>query len=368
MASRSVASVRPPDGQGRREGPRALTDLPDDAVLEAVRQAGGAPFQARQVQHWLWHHGVGRFDAMTNVPARLREALAARFTVRSTTIARSDLAADGTEKLLLALHDGETVECVVIPDAPRTTLCVSTQVGCPVACVFCASGMAGVRRNLSAGEIVEQVLVARTRLGDRRLTNIVVMGMGEPMLNLDALLAALHRIHDPAGLDIGARRITVSTSGYPRQMERFAAADPSYNLAVSLHAADDGLRKRLVPTAAHPVREIVTAAHRYFGQKGREVTYEVVLLEGVNDRPDDAVAMVDLLGALPCTVNLIPWNPVVEIERTRNLHRPPQHRVEAFAEALRRGGLKVTVRRQRGADRSAACGQLRLRSATGSSD
>lgn len=344
----------------------ALTELGDAALRAVVQDLGGQPFQARQIAHWLYRHGASSYEQMTNVPARLRSALAERFAVRSTNVARADLAEDGTEKMLLHLHDDETVECVIIPDGERTTLCVSTQVGCPVRCVFCASGMAGVKRNLTSAEIVEQVLVARSRLTDgRRLTNLVVMGMGEPMLNLDALLPALQRIHDPDGLDMGARRITVSTSGYPRQMERFAAADPSYNLAVSLHAADDTLRKQLVPTASHPVQEIVTAAHRYFGQKGREVTYEVVLLENKNDRPVDAVALVELLGALPCTVNLIPWNPVQELAAASGLRRPATHRVDAFAESLRRGGLKVTVRRQRGADRSAACGQLRLRAADG---
>ncbi len=345
---------------------RALTDLSDAEVTAAVAQNGGQPFQARQVLHWTWKHGAERFDQMRNVPVRLQQALAAHHTVRSTSLARAEEAGDGTEKLLLRLFDGETVECVIIPEGERTTLCVSTQVGCPVACVFCASGMFGVRRNLTAGEIAEQVLIARGRLpAGRSLTNLVVMGMGEPMLNLDALLPALQRIHDPDGVNMGARRITVSTSGYPRQMERFAVADPSYNLAVSLHAADDALRKELVPTAAFPVREIVAAAHRYFGQKGREVTYEVVLLEGVNDRPQDAAAMAGTLGKLPCTVNLIPWNPVPEISAARGLHRPSPVRVDAFAEALRRGGLNVTVRRQRGADRAAACGQLRLRSLTG---
>lgn len=340
----------------------ALTELDDASLLRLVEQSGGKAFQARQVAHWVWKHGVDSFDRMTNVPAALRQALAAEHTVRTTRVAKVDNAEDGTRKLLLSLHDGDTVECVIIPDGERTTLCISTQVGCPVGCVFCASGMFGVRRNLGAGEIAEQVLVARQHLeGGRRLTNLVVMGMGEPMLNLDNLLPALHRIHDPAGIDMGARRITVSTSGYPKQMERFASADPSWNLAVSLHAADDELRKRLVPTATAPVREIVTAAHRYFGQKGREVTYEVVLLEGVNDRPEDAVTMVDVLGALPCTVNLIPWNPVAEIAEGKRLRRPSPVRVDAFADALRAGGLKVTVRRQRGADRSAACGQLRLR-------
>ena len=341
---------------------RALTGLSDAELTAAVAELGGKAFQARQVSHWLWKHGVASFDAMHNVPARLREGLAARFRVRAGELAQVDEAEDGTQKLLVRWADGETVECVIIPDGERTTLCVSSQVGCPVACVFCASGMFGVRRNLTPGEIAEQVLLARSRLpADRALTNLVVMGMGEPMLNLDGLLPALQRIHDPQGIGMGARRITVSTSGYPRQMERFAAADPSYNLAVSLHAADDELRKRLVPTATAPVREIVAAAHRYFGQKGREVTYEVVLLEGVNDRPQDAQAMVEALGALPCTVNLIPWNPVEEIAANRGLRRPSPARVDAFADLLRRGGLNVTVRRQRGADRSAACGQLRLR-------
>ena len=204
---------------------RALTDLSDADVTALVAAHGGQAFQARQVLHWLWKHGVTTFDAMRNVPAKLRAALAEQHTVHNATVAKVDDAEDGTQKLLLKMLDGESVECVVIPDGDRTTLCISTQVGCPVACVFCASGMFGVRRNLTAGEIAEQVLIAKATLpAGRRLTNLVVMGMGEPMLNLDNLLPALQRIHDPNGIDMGARRITVSTSGYPRQMERFAAA------------------------------------------------------------------------------------------------------------------------------------------------
>lgn len=339
----------------------ALTDLDDAALAQRVMEAGGKPFQARQVAHWIYRHGVADYDGMKNVPAALKAALSASMPPRSSRVETADEAADGTEKLLVRLHDGQSVECVIIPDGDRTTLCVSSQVGCPVGCVFCASGMFGVVRNLSAGEIVEQVLHARDRLqGARAITNLVVMGMGEPMLNLPALVPALKRLHDKDGIDMGARRITVSTSGYPRQMAEFAAADPSYNLAVSLHAAEDGLRKQLVPTAAHPVREIVAAAGSYFAQKGREVTFEVVLLAHVNDRAQDAEALVDVLGDMPCTVNLIPWNPVEELAST-GLRRPQTAAVDAFAESLRAGGLKVTVRRQRGADQSAACGQLRLR-------
>ena len=339
----------------------ALTDLDDAALAQRVQDAGGKPFQARQIAHWLYRHGVSDYEGMKNVPQALKAALGAAMPPRSSRVETVDEAADGTEKLLVRLHDGQSVECVIIPDGERTTLCVSSQVGCPVGCVFCASGMFGVVRNLSAGEIVEQVLHARDRLqGARAITNLVVMGMGEPMLNLPSLLPALKRLHDKDGIDMGARRITVSTSGYPRQMAEFAAADPSYNLAVSLHAAEDGLRKQLVPTAAHPVRDIVAAAGSYFAQKGREVTFEVVLLAHVNDRPQDAEALVDVLGDMPCTVNLIPWNPVEELAST-GLRRPQTAAVDAFADSLRAGGLKVTVRRQRGADQSAACGQLRLR-------
>jgi 23S rRNA (adenine2503-C2)-methyltransferase len=335
--------------------------LSDAAVAELVANLGGKPFQARQVSHWIWKHGVSDFDQMSNVPARLRTALAENYSVHSTEVHKADLAADGTEKLLLKLHDDDTVECVIIPDGERTTLCISTQVGCPVGCVFCASGMFGVRRNLSSGEIVEQVLVARTRMDkQRRLTNLVVMGMGEPMLNLDGLLPALQRIHDPDGINFGARRITVSTSGYPKQMAKFAEADPSYNLAISLHAADDELRKELVPTATSSVAEIVAAAHDYFGQKNREVTFEVVLLAGKNDRRIDANKMIQVLRDVPCTVNLIPWNPVSDLVEKHGLGRPTEARVDAFADSLRAAGINVTVRRQRGADRSAACGQLRL--------
>jgi 23S rRNA (adenine2503-C2)-methyltransferase len=345
--------------------PVALTELEDDALIERVVAAGGKPFQGRQIAHWVYRHGVRDWAAMTNVPRALKEHLEPRHPVRASSVVEIASSRDGTEKLLLRLADGESVETVVIPEGDRLTLCVSSQVGCPVGCVFCASGLDGVRRNLSAGEILEQVLHARDRLAERglgippaRITNLVVMGLGEPLLNLDALLVALERIHDPAGINLGARRITVSTSGYPDRMRRFAETPHSYNLAVSLHAADDVLRRRLVPTAKATVAEIVAAARAWFGRRGREVTFEVVLLDEVNDRPVDADALIRVLRGFPCTVNLIPWNPV---QRIPHLRRPEAARVDAFAARLQAGGLNVTVRRQRGADRSAACGQLRIR-------
>ncbi len=345
---------------------RSLTGLDDDALASLVAEHDGKPFQARQLAHWIFRHGTEDWDGCRNVPVALKERLvAAGFQVRSSRVADVEPASDGTEKLLLELADGETVETVLIPEGERMTLCVSSQVGCPVACVFCASGLDGVRRNLDAGEIVEQVLHARDRLIARdfghppaRLTNLVVMGLGEPMLNLRALTSALDRISDPEGIGLGARRVTVSTSGLPDRMRRFAENSRAYGLAVSLHAADDTLRRQLVPTARASVAEIVEAARGFFAAKGREVTFEVVLLAGVNDRPRDADALVAALHDLPSTVNLIPWNPVDRIE---GLARPSEAAVDVFAESLRRGGLHVTVRRQRGADRSAACGQLRLR-------
>jgi 23S rRNA (adenine2503-C2)-methyltransferase len=349
----------------------ALTELGDEALSSLVTAHGGKPFQARQLAHWIFRHGAADWDACQNVPGALKERLRdAGLGVRSSRVAHVEPASDGTEKLLLELADGETVETVLIPDGERMTLCISSQVGCPVACVFCASGLDGVRRNLHAGEIVEQVLHARDRLIARdfghapaRITNLVVMGLGEPMLNLKAVTAALDRISDPEGIGLGARRVTVSTSGLPDRMRRFAESSRAYGLAVSLHAADDALRRQLVPTARASVADIVEAARAFFAAKGREVTFEVVLLAGVNDRPRDADALIDALAGLPSTVNLIPWNPVDRIE---GLARPSEAAVDLFAELLRRGGLNVTVRRQRGADRSAACGQLRLRRLDGS--
>lgn len=346
-----------------------LTDLDDAGLAALVTRLGGKPFQARQLAHWIYRHGANDPAGLRNLPAPLRDAVVAHLPIRSSRVLEISRSADGTEKLLLGLHDDETIESVLIPEGERLTLCISSQVGCPVACVFCASGLDGVRRNLSAGEIVEQVLHARDRVAETRhaglpgrITNVVVMGLGEPLLNLANLEPALARLCDEEGIGLGARRITVSTSGHPERMRRFAALRRSYGLALSLHAAEDQLRKRLVPTARAPVAELVDAAQHYFDVTGREVTYEVVLLADVNDRPQDAEALVDALHGRTCTVNLIPWNPV---DRIDGLRRPDAGRVDAFERQLVAGGLNVTVRRQRGSDRDAACGQLRLHRAAG---
>jgi 23S rRNA (adenine2503-C2)-methyltransferase len=341
-----------------------LTELSDSELADLVQSSGGDPFRGRQLAHWVYRHGAEDLRDCRNLPGSLRDALAEKLRLRNATCLHTERSADGTEKLLVALADGQTVEAVLIPEEDHTTLCVSTQVGCPVGCIFCASGLDGVRRNLSAGEIVEQVLLGRARLPESRpLTNLVVMGMGEPLLNLEGLLPALERICDPAGINLAARRVTVSTSGYPGQIARLNDADRPYGLAVSLHSGDDRLRRRLLPRAQATVTQIVGAARAYGARKGRELTFEVVLLAGINDRRQDADALVRALRELDCTVNLIPWNPV---DRITGLRRPNRGRVDTFAEWLRRGRLRVTLRRQRGADRSAACGQLRIRELSGS--
>ena len=350
-----------PVGPGQDRRPLAW--LTPAELTARTTAAGGQAFQARQIEQWIWRHAALDYADLRNLPRALRERLAATAPVTSTRVAQVDTAGDGTEKLLLRLDDGRTVELVLIPEGDRTTLCVSTQVGCPVACVFCASGLFGVERNLTAGEIVEQVLHARRRLPPgRELTNLVVMGMGEPMLNLPQLLPALERLCSAEGMGFSPRRVTVSTSGYPERIAEFAAAGRPYNLAISLHAADDRVRKELVPTARATVAELVAAAQRYFQTTGREVTFECVLLRGRNDRPEDAQALVHALAGFPCTINLIPWNEVAEMP---DLAPPSAIEADAFAARLRRAGLKVTLRRRRGADRSAACGQLRVRELQG---
>ncbi|MEE2888759.1 MAG: 23S rRNA (adenine(2503)-C(2))-methyltransferase RlmN [Planctomycetota bacterium] len=335
-----------------------ITNLSEQELADLIREAGGKPFQARQLEHWIYKQGASDYAACENLPNRLLEALAAHGPLLQSSVEDTVTASDGTQKSLIRLADQETIETVLIPRGEHNTLCISTQVGCPVGCIFCASGLNGVRRNLQTGEIVEQVLHARRHSpSGRQLTNLVVMGIGEPLLNLANLLPALDRIHDPDGINMGARRITVSTSGFPAQMDQLATTPHSFNLAVSLHSADEELRKRLVPATTATVSEILDAAHRYFSATGRQITFEVVLLSEVNDRARDAELLVRRLRTMPCTVNVLPWNPVEQIP---DLDRPPPFRVDKFVTKLREGGLNVTVRKQRGADRSAACGQLRI--------
>lgn len=328
-----------------------------DEVRAFFRSLGQPDYRARQLLRWAYQRGARDFQPMTNLPGALRARLADCAALATSSVAEVRRSADGAAKLLVRLRDGEAVEAVVMPEGRRNTVCVSTQVGCPVGCVFCASGLGGLARNLAAGEIVEQVLHARDLLPEgERLTNVVVMGMGEPLLNYEATARALELLTAPWALGLSPRRITLSTVGLPGKMRRLAAEGPTANLAVSLHAADDLTRSRLVP-GARPIREIVAAARHYLRQTGREVTIECVLMKGVNDTNADARELARVVGRLPAMVNLIPLNPVAGL----SWEAPERARVERFVATLRARGLRARVRRRRGADIEGACGQLRRR-------
>jgi len=324
-----------------------------DALMSEL---GEPPYRAKQVHRWVHVTGAKDYDSMTSLPRELRARLAERLPVRETAPVETHRSDDGTVKLLLGLADGERVECVWIPEGDRSTFCISSQVGCGVGCVFCASGAEGVVRNLTDGEIYEQALWLKDLAG--RPTNVVMMGMGEPLHNVKALAAALRRIQDPRGFDLGARRITISTSGPKPGFEQLLAEGLRVKLAISLHAATDPLRSRLVPRGGTgTVTELADMAQRWFEATGRDVTYEYVLIEGVNDRDEDARALAELGGGPHRNVNLIPMNPV---PFAPDLRPPPPERVDRFAKILEAAGCVVHVRRQRGDDVAAACGQLRL--------
>jgi 23S rRNA (adenine2503-C2)-methyltransferase len=332
--------------------------LEPDAPLGSWLQDHGQPaWRAKAIRRWLFASRAESFEEMTDLPKGLRDDLTGAFTLWTTTIARHHQADDGTEKLLLQLHDGQRIECVMLRDGDRRTVCISSQVGCAMGCVFCASGLDGVIRNLSTGEIIEQLLrLARLLPPDERISHIVVMGMGEPLANLDRLLPALAEAQRPDGLGISQRRITISTVGLPPAMERLTAENPGYHLAVSLHAADDDLRTKLVPVnKSIGLAEIMAAADRYWETSGRRLTFEYVLLGGLNDSPDHAAALVRLLGGRAALVNVIPYNPVDGLP----WKEPTTTARERFLGILRDAGVNVQVRRRKGSRINAACGQLR---------
>jgi len=317
-------------------------------------------YRAAQLRRWLFQKRAATFDEMTDLPLALRRQLADTFQIWTTRVAAHQQARDRTEKLLLELHDAERIECVLLRgDRDHRTICISTQVGCAMGCAFCASGLDGMARNLTSGEIVEQMLRLAQLLDDGdRLSHVVVMGMGEPLANLDHLLPALAVAISPKGLGISSRRITISTVGLPGAMRRLADRDGQYHLAVSLHAPDDKLRNRLVAANRKVgVESILAAADYYFEVTGRRVTYEYVLLADVNDRPEHARRLASLLGGRPALVNVIPYNPVAELPYSR----PSASDTARFVEILRQRGLNVKIRYRKGDRIDAACGQLRRR-------
>ncbi len=352
--------------------PLHALDLSLEDLTALLREMGEPAYRARQVYRWLYVSLAEGFEAMTDLPKALRARLAERLVLsRLTPLARARSANRQAEKVLFGLPDGETVEAVLMRYRHRLTACISSQVGCPVGCPFCATGQSGFSRNLTAGEMVEQVLFferAARRGGTLRrasaaepahqLTNVVLMGMGEPLLNYEAVLAAIRRLADPRGFGFSPRRVTVSTVGVVPGILRLAEEDLPVRLAVSLHAADDDLRDRLVPmNRRYPLAALMEACRRYVEKTGRRVSFEYALMEGVNDGVEHAEQLVGLLSGLPCHVNLIPLNPTAECPY-RGSARP---QVLAFARALRERGVPVSVRLRRGLDIEAGCGQLRRR-------
>jgi len=336
----------------------------DRAELSSICGGLGQPaFRAKQIADWLYRKAVRDIASMTNLPAAMREGLARTATLTRCEVVAESKAPDGTTKYLLKLADGETIESVLLPYADRTSVCVSTQVGCPAGCVFCATAMCGFVRNLTAGEIVDQVLTLQcfdklSMKSGQRVTHVVFMGMGEPLMNLDNVVKAVRLLNDEVG--IGMRRMTISTVGIPSAIRGLMLLDLQITLAVSLHAPDDALRCRLIPiSASHPLAELMQVCREYADFTKRRITFEYLLLAGVNDSPAQASALAKLLHHTLCNVNLIPFNEVAGIP----YKRPSRSAIQAFRAALEQAGIEVTQRMERGQAISAACGQLRRRHA-----
>lgn len=324
--------------------------------LEAWFAAHSWPtFRARQVWHWFHGRSAASFDQMTDLPRDLRAALAPVLPLCTTKIAHLHTSRDSSEKRLIRLADGETTETVWIPMGSHATVCVSTQVGCPIRCVFCASGTGGLVRNLTAAEIVEQVWHAQAAHSRSAVNNLVFMGMGEPLLNCKNLISAIRIINDADGMHIGARHMTVSTIGVPIGILTMARETPQVNLAVSLHATDDALRAKLIPHRPSSIADLISALREYYAQTSRRITFEYVLLKDVNDSAAQADALGRLARRVAAQVNLIPYNEVPGAP----FRASDAQRMRQFAEALEARGITAVVRRKKGDDISAACGQLR---------
>lgn len=340
-------------------GPFGLT-VPQ--LEEWCSQKGQPAYRGRQMAVWLYARREVRYDRMTDLPAALRTAWQSQHPIRLPEADLVRTSKDGTEKLRLRLGDGEAVETVIMPMRPaegekaeRVTACLSTQVGCALGCTFCATATLGLRRNLEAGEIVAQLLLAQQRVAPRRLTNVVFMGMGEPLHNLAAVSQAVRVMTGQPGMDLGPRRITVSTVGLVPEIHRLADSGLGVKLAISLNATTDAERSRTMPiNRRYPLAQLMAAARYYARAIDNRVTFEYVVLEGVNDRPEDARRLARLVHDVPCKINLIPYNPSPLLK----FSRPAEDRLLKFRDLLYPTCPAVTVRYSKGLDIDAACGQL----------
>lgn len=339
----------------------------DEKLAEASTRHGLPAYRQKQIREWLFAKRAASWDEMSNLPKELRAGLAEELVLWKSTITKHQSASDGTEKLLLTYEGGGSIECVLLREnvrgnvaqgeGRRRTMCISTQVGCAMGCVFCASGLDGVDRNLTSGEIIEQVLRLQHHLGaDERLSHLVVMGMGEPLANLDALLPALDEVSRPDGLGVSPRRITISTVGLPPAIRRLARTDHRYRLAISLHAPNDELRNQIVPVNNKiGIEAIMAAADEFYEVSGRRLTFEYVLLGGINDQPEHAHQLVRLLKSRHALLNVIPYNPVEGLP----YETPSLEAQQTFRDVLERGEIPIRFRHKKGDKINAACGQLR---------
>jgi 23S rRNA (adenine2503-C2)-methyltransferase len=336
-----------------------LRSLSAPALQELVAALGEKPFRARQLYRWLHRRGAATIEAMTDLPQPFRAALAERAELPTLAIDAVQESTDGTIKYRLRTADGKLLEAVFMPEESRRTLCVSTQVGCAMGCVFCASGVAGLTRNMGADEMVAQVLLGRSQLASGEvLRGVVLMGMGEPLHNYEATARALRLLTHPDGIGLSSRRVTVSTSGLVPEIDRLGADfQGQIGLAVSLHAADEALRSRLMPiNRKYPLATLMAALHRYPLPHRRRITIEYTLIADENDSARDAKRLADLLRGLPVKINLIPMNRV----EASGLGPPDDTRVLAFQKIVCAAGYSCFIRRRRGSDVAAACGQLAL--------
>jgi 23S rRNA (adenine2503-C2)-methyltransferase len=360
---RHASRFAPPEAADGRVN---LIGLDRGELQAALAGIGAEPFRARQVWHWIYHRGVTDCGAMTSLAKDFRARLADRFVIARPQASADTLSSDGTRKWLLRFADGQEVETVHIPEEDRGTLCVSSQVGCTLTCRFCHTGTQGLVRNLGAAEILGQVMVARDALGEwpspkdgRLLSNIVLMGMGEPLYNYENMAKALKIVMDHEGISISKRKITLSTSGVVPMIRR-AGAELGVNLAVSLHAVTDELRDRLVPlNKKYPIAELLAALRDYPGlSNARRITFEYVMLKGVNDSPADARALVKLIAGIPAKINLIPFNPWPGAP----FECSDWPVIERFGDIVNAAGYASPIRTPRGRDILAACGQLKSES------
>jgi 23S rRNA (adenine2503-C2)-methyltransferase len=341
-----------------------LLDMDADGLTAYCGELGEKPFRARQLQRWIHQFGASQFDTMSDLAKSLREKLAVRAEIRAPSIITDHLSTDGTRKWLVDVGNGNAVETVYIPEDTRGTLCVSSQAGCAVNCRFCSTGKQGFSRNLTTGEIIGQLWMAefamRAQLGrgvkdDRVISNVVMMGMGEPLLNYDAVVPAMRLMLDDNAYGLSRRRVTLSTSGVVPMMDRLSK-DLPVALAVSLHASNDALRDSLVPlNKKYPLADLMAACRRYLEFAPRDfITFEYCMLDGVNDSVEHARELLKLVADVPCKFNLIPFNPFPE----SGLKRSNNDQIRRFSQVLLEAGIVTTIRKTRGDDIDAACGQL----------